>query len=557
MKRLHIVLVLLLAVAIGFSIHAVQHSEKRSQETTQAGQLASKSDRGASSSHRSAEIQSLTSEVLLDGGPDEWFRWLAYLENARLADLPRFVTLVGNNPVALSLIAERWVTLDPENCFRYLLSRREEGDFRYRDSADVLFSKLFVQKWMRRDLEAVVAALDGSESLTGLRDLRELVFRELLESDFPRALELGSRWNSFQDYREMPSSLSNWAQKDPRAAVEAVFAIPGSHLFEPLADAWSHRDPEAALDFGFEKGGDRGFRFAKRVFERWAKDDFGAASQKLSELSEKEATFLTPTLVRAWSEKDPVAALDWSEKSLSGKLKNDAIEQVVIASAFSDAASPKDLLARIESPDAYYQAVVGLSHNLWGKSYSSDDKKLAKAITWFDDVDDPRTLDKIFPEFASFLADYDLEQFKEFIRSPRAQSVSEDSFAYGLGSYAWYDEAEEAMALAAKAPKSYLVEAAPRVFSTWYEKEPKAAIAWVEELARDDPRRPYLVENMSRLLFDKHEQAVTQINAMPPVMSELFRELIAEKQKEQAVYRLRSGGTADWEKLLRDTDPQE
>ena len=107
---------------------------------------------------RSTEIQSLTKGVLIEGGQEEWFQWLAYLENASLSDLPQFVSLVGNNRTALNLIAERWVTLDPENCFRYLLSQRGEVGFRLYDSPAFVFSKLFFSKWIQHDLEAVAVA---------------------------------------------------------------------------------------------------------------------------------------------------------------------------------------------------------------------------------------------------------------------------------------------------------------------------------------------------------------------------------------------------------------
>ena len=557
MKRLHFIIILLIAIAVGFASHAVKHSEEEAQEQVENKFSPSKSKRGASFARRSAEIQSLTKGVSLEGGQEEWFRWLAYLENASLADLPQFVALVGNNATALNLIAERWVALDPENCLRYLLAQRGQGDFSYYDSGGSVFAELFFAKWTLRDLEAVVVALDSPEALAGLDDLRKLLVQDLLKTDLPRGLALGSRWKTFDRYSGLPPLLRDWVEKDPRAAVDAVFELPSNSFLAPLAERWGARDPRAALDFAFQKGGDRGFQFAEVVFEKWSQDDFSAASQTLSKLPEQEATFLTPTLIESWSKSDPTAALDWSQQSLTGRLRNDSIERVVLASAFSKLASPKDLLASIESPQAYYQAVVGLSHKLWGKSYNEEDPKYKEAITWFDDVEEPRTLDKIFSEFTSFLASYDFDRFDEFIRSPRAHTVTSQNFGNGMGQYAWYGSPVEAMAIIATAPSHFIPEASDRVFSSWYEKDPEAASAWAGDLAVDDPRRPYLVRNMNSFLFDSHEKAVKELNSMPPAVKALLRESIAAKLKAGRKYHRRTGGLAEIEKLLQDTASDE
>ena len=507
MKRLHLILVVLIAIAIGFVSHGLRHSEGSEQESVESKFSPSKSRNGALLARRSAEIRSLTKGVSLEGGQEEWFRWLAYLENARAADLPQFVASVGNNAMALRLIAERWVAIDPEDGLRYLLTRRGEDDFKYRDSAGSLFSKLFFAKWTQLDLEAVVVALDRPEVLPGLDDFRQRLVHEMFERDPRRALALGSRWKAFHRSPRLSTSLREWIQKDPSAAAQAIFALPSSGFLKPLAEFWGERDPKAALDFAFQKGGDRGYQFAEVVFKKWSQEDLSAASQKLSELSEAEANFLTPILVESWSKSDPEAALDWSQQSLTGRLRNDSIERVVLASAFSKRASPRDLLAQIESPEAYHQAVVGLSHKLWGQNYNKS-PKYREAITWFDDVNEPRTFDKIFPEFSSFLANYDFEQFQELMKSPRAQTVSERSFTYGMDAYASYGEPEEAMDVILEVPSAYLPKSSASVFSSWYGKEPEAAAAWAEDLAANDPRRSHLVEGMDRFLVDSHEQTV-------------------------------------------------
>ncbi|MGJ8726094.1 MAG: hypothetical protein ACSHYB_16175 [Roseibacillus sp.] len=559
MKRLHLILVVLIAIVIGFVSHAVQHSSRGAQEQLESDHSSSKSQRRALSAQRSREIQSLTKGVLVDGGQEEWFRWLAYLENASLSDLPQFVSLVENNQTALNLIAERWVTLDPMDCFRYLLSQRGEVGFRLYDSPAFVFSKLFFAKWIQRDLEAVAVALDSSEALAGLDDLRVILVRELFKIDLSRALALGTRWDTFDRGRwggdAMPTLLQEWAQSDPRAALEAVFELPSDNFLAALADLWGESDPRAALDFSFGKGGDRGYRMAERAFAKWSQDDFSAASQWFSELPEPEANFLTPTLVEAWSKSDPTAALEWSQQSLTGRLRNDSIERIVIAAAFSKGPTPKDLLASIESPDAYQQAVVGLSRKLRGMN----EKQQAEAISWFDDVEDAPTLNKLlYGSFANFLVGHDFERFQKLVSSPKAQTVSAGTFSYAMGLYVGNGEPEEAMNLILESKSSFIPQATGRAFAHWYRKDGEAAAAWAESLHQDDPRRSHLVQEMGNFQNESYEQVVRKLNAMPPIMRELFREAIVEKQNDEKTYmNYVEDEEVDWGKLLEVLNSKE
>ena len=558
MKRLHLITILLIAVAIGFASHAVKHFKGEANEDVRLGASPSKSRNGQSFVQRAEEIRLLTEGIARKGGEEEWFRWLASLENASLSDLPQFVASVGNNAVALNLIAARWVALNPENGLRYLLSQRAQGDFIQQDSSGLVFSEFFFEKWMQRDLEAVVAALESSDAPARLDKLRELVIQELLKSDLPRALAQGSQWKSFHRYSGVPPLLEEWVENDPRAAVQAIFELPSDSFLKPLAELWGASDPRAALDFAFHKGGDRGFQFAEIVFTKWSQDDFPAASQKLSELSEQQANFLTPALIESWSKKEPIAALKWTQQSLTGRLENDSIERIVLASAYSGLASPKDLLAQIESPQAYQQAVVGLSHQLWGQGYSPNDSIFKKAVTWFDDVDEPQTLEKIFTEFSNFLSYYDFDQFRKFVESERAQTVSPFHFSHAMGLYYYTGTPEGAMDLISESKSSIIPAATANVFGKWYEDEPEAAVTWAERLSPDDARLPYLVKELRRnFYFKPHTQAVDYINSQPKIIKTMLRKELVTEMKTHPRSFGSDGKQIEWAQLLAETVGEE
>ena len=216
MKKFPVFLLALIALIIGFTVHSVRHSEKQnSPQADYQGQA--KSSRNRSHNDQKNQIKTLGKNLNSTGGDEAWFRWLAYLENASLSDLPHYVEQAGNDPVALSLIAERWVMLNPQDCFEYLLSLRESGDFSHEDSSGNLFSKLVFTKWAQRDLEAVVTALDHSEAPAGLQKLRKLVVDIVLETDVQKALALGNRWKSFHSSQSIPPQLVEWAQRNPQA----------------------------------------------------------------------------------------------------------------------------------------------------------------------------------------------------------------------------------------------------------------------------------------------------------------------------------------------------
>ena len=356
----------------------------------------------------------------------------------------------------------------------------------------------------------------------------------------------------------MPPLLREWAEKDPRAAVEAVFELPSSVFLKPIAELWGARDPRAALDFAFQKGGDRGFQFAETAFKKWSQDDFPAASQWLSGLPEQQANFLTPVLVETWSKSDPVAAMDWSQQSLAGKLRNDSIERIVLASALSGLASPKDLLAQIESRDAYQQAVVGLSHQLWGKSWDLKDPKFKEAVTWFDEVEDPPTFDKIFSEFANFLSRYDFEKFQNLVESEKAQNVSPQNFSHAMGLYYYNGTPAGAMDLISESKSSLISAATANVFGKWYEDEPEAAVTWAERLSPDDARLPYLVKELrSNFYYKPHTQAVDYINSQPKIIKTMLRKELVTGMKAHPRAFGSDGKQIDWAQLLAETAGEE
>lgn len=564
MKKLPIFLFALIALGIGFAVHAGSHSAKANSAQDASTEFATPSSRNQSHLKQRNHIHALSKGITSTGGNEAWFRWLAYLENANLSDLPNYVEQAGNDPIALSLVAERWVALNPEDCFEYLLTLRESGDFSHDDSAGNLFSKLVITKWVQRNLEGAITALDHSEALAGLNNLRKLTVDLLLANDPERALALGSRWKSFHASQNMPSELAEWAQRNPQAAASAIFQIsasssatadsPGPFLPE-LAKIWAQKNPQAALEFGITQGNFRGYRFANLVFSKWADQDLDSASQWLSKVSDEQAAYFTPTFMNLWARVDPSAALDWSQESLSGRLLSQSIQQIMKAAATSKDVNPRDLLARIESPEVHHKAVIALANKLWNRTHwhgLTGNSQNIEEISWFDDVTDPRTLDEIFINLSSAWSQADFEGYKTFLVSPRALGVSPSRF--GVAIYALAGKApQQTMDFVGGLPERLIPDASASAFSIWHGRSPDEAVAWAQELATNDPRRAHLIENMREAFTKPHQESVANLNSMPLIMKELYRADIAALIEKGSGMMDRNGAKVDFRKLLRDT----
>jgi hypothetical protein len=140
-----------------------------------------------------------------------WLYWLEAIENASLPDLPRLAALANGDAIATRLVASRWVQLDLRHMYDTLAaanwsaglrSRVDEAAENSRDwnpalrrtlPVDELAEVLFLE-WARRDPDAAVTALQGTNHL-GTRELwRFNVAGYLVEKDPERGLRALSEW---------------------------------------------------------------------------------------------------------------------------------------------------------------------------------------------------------------------------------------------------------------------------------------------------------------------------------------------------------------------------
>lgn len=548
MKPRDLILLLVVFLLIGLGVQRAR-SKTNEQNDKPSTHQATKSKRHLSESRRRL-IDSLGIGADAQEGQEGWLRWIAFLENASLSDLPLFLRQAGNNPSALRLIAEKWLSLDATNGFQYLLKhfgRDETADFVDHRT----FPKLFFRVWLEYNSEEAIASLDQARQLPLSRNLREMVFREISRDDIQRGLELHASWElkSFliEDYRDSPE-FQEWVKANPWEATEQILSHPKadqlSHLIKKLSSHLAEEDPATALQLIFSKERDPGL--AKEVLLRWGELDFSAASEWLSNHSdETQAASLTSTLVEAWAKEDPESALSWSQENLSGQVASEAIQKILNASAFSKQANPRELLAQIESQSLRNQTAVNLVRNIFKDGWDPNNRKYREIIGYFHDIEDPYAMGQILHRTKKFWLKYDREGYYELLSSPKGYSLSPSSYRFQIRSLA-YDNIGKAIELVSNAPEQHMVHSIGGVFGVWHKNNRQDAESWAAELAPSDPRRPHLIKEVVSAFINNDAEVVSQgINDLSPTLRTLARDFIIQK-KEENYYR-----NLDHDKVLR------
>ena len=499
-------IVILLAFAIGFSANLARTSDNRKASNASATQ-SSKSSQKVSQNLRSREIATLTKGIESEAGVESWLRWLAYLENASASDFPRFLENIPENSGALDLLLDRWVEVAPEQCWAYLLNKFQEKEFgANKQDLDQDVSSLLFSKWAARDLEGAIAALDEVSDFPYLYLLQRTLAQNMAGKDTDRAIRYAAERNLFntpETFYLKSRDLKKWIRQNPSSAANLIFDIEsrGSSLqrslqsfgVKELVEEWSKLNPSGSLRYGLDAESGLGSAFAEAVFAKWSQRDFAAASDWLArEASDAEAEILTSTLIGTWGQSDPEAALEWTQQSLDGHLLESSISQILIESAFAKDSHPRDLLARIQDPDAHDIAARALATALWGSGQERDTRgrklkiPLEEMISWFDDVEDPGTYDEIVNMFVDEGHGGELDFLRELAAGERAPTLSRSSAGRLLG-YVARENPEEALQLVGHFKPSLQPGLKSNLILKWMSQDSKATEEWFQN-AEEDPR---------------------------------------------------------------------
>lgn len=501
----------LLALACGYCWN-LAGSQERGDETAE-NVAATKSDSGGKSRQRDAVIQGLTRLQRSEGGEDNWLRWVAELENAKRADLPRFLEhLPERSGLAMDLLAERWFDLGPEEAFDYFAKRFQDGEMAVGySSKESQLSLDLVRLWAKRDLEGVVAAVEGVEAFPYLEEVHRTLAPLLCKSDPERglryALEHGMHRGGYYFFLGN-KEVRKLIDRNPKVAGELMFEWGESRTKKArkeLVKRWGVNHPMEAIRFGLERGDSIGGTFAHEVFVAWAQKDYEEASVWVAEeASDEEAELFIVPLVDVWSQEEPVAALQWAEEQLTGAAQEGAVTRLVAGAIDRKDVDAGELLQMVESPELYQQAAEALAKQLREVSDRSSDEnrvKLLEKLAWFDQVTDAQTLNGVIGDLMSVAKQADSEWVVDFARSERMSALDQNQAVMLLWELADNKHFEKGLEMVEFVAEEHRDECLTDMVERWFSRDPERSSAWLEEKGVTPIQRSMLSEKMLQTFF--------------------------------------------------------
>ena len=486
-----------LGLASGYLLRVTTHSAAPGEKG--AGARTTVSVKGERrNAHRTEHHASLVSaRVERSQGAHHWLQWMSGVESASLADLAGLARMAKDNPGALRLIAYRWLELDPEHFLETLKRESKVG------GEDVFpvgrLARYLFEEWPKRDPGAAIAALAEPDSLVGLSGHRHTVLNVVFQQDPRRGLELMGEWNILHFGPNM-DGLKKWAQRDPRAAAQAILDNPVGYGAESsmkaLANVWGESDPEGALEFALQAAGNLGRKMRTTLLADWAGRDRAAAADWLAgQDDESVRAELGPVIVAAWAKEDPEAALAWCHGNLEGHRLVNAVEKLAEGAAAHDIRGAGELVARMAPSRARTQAAIAVGTKWFPSRYPSEQDVKPEAVAWIRSLDDPKLQGAVIESVAWAWSTQDRESLMDVLASPVGEGVPVSVYSHVMRTLA-RDDPHGALEWAAELPEGRVEEASMQAFSVWAQHRPVEALDWFLTLPAADARRPRMVRSM-------------------------------------------------------------
>lgn len=464
----------------------------------------------------------LEHDLSMSSGVTRWLYWLEAIEKAVLPDFPRLARLANGNTTAARLLAARWVELDPRHLFDTIVAARDGRGFPSGELDSVLLAE-----WPKRDPDAVIAALSGTNYFGPRSSWRMTIVGSLIEKDAERGLRLMSEWHIHNFFPRM-TGIAKWAADDPRHAAEFALANPAGSAsqaaMETIGKEWARTDPARAMEFAAAKPGGLGSTLANSILKNWAGRNLNEAADWLADADASTRSRLSPAFVEAWAKHDAGGALAWCEANLTGSSMAQAVGGLSKGAAESDVIGAAGLVTDMKPSSARAEAAAGVAQK-WFPDSSSGKPVPPEAIEWIKSLDADsvkRVLEQVHFRWrdsdpkgmAAFLASTDSEQIPERIYSELARNLARQN---PMESLEW----------ASRLPEERGLSAGSEAFSEWRRSQPEAAMKWLNDLPSADPRHdPYLQNAIRSLVYEP--QAAEQLIALNSAERTTARGIIAK-----------------------------
>jgi hypothetical protein len=353
---------------------------------------------------------------------------------------------------------------------------------------DELAGVLFLE-WARRDPDAAVAALHGTNSL-GIRETwRFNVAGYLVEKDPERGLRALSEWG-IDNFAPLMSGVAKWAAADPRHATEVVLAHPAGYTsqlaIETIGKEWAKADPVAAMEFASARPGQLATALASTVLKSWAGTNINQAADWLAQSDDTTRHRLSPAFVEAWAKTDPNNALAWCELNLTGSSLAETLGSIVNGVAQKDLPAAAEFVTSMKPSSARAEAAAAVAKN-WFPTWRSGQLVPAAAITWLAALDSASTR-RVIEQVQWKWSNGDVKSMAEFLARAPSEKVPRSADLNAVRGLVRQNPVE-ALAWAERLPIERASTAAREAFVEWRRVQPELAMKWLSDLPPTDPRR--------------------------------------------------------------------
>lgn len=430
----------------------------------------------------------LERDLNLSSGVTRRLYWLEGVERASRSDLSRLARLAHGDATATRLLASRWVELDVRHLFDTLAATTDQRGFPANELAEVLF-----EEWPRRDPDAAIAALSGTNGF-GTRDTWRLHVASLLvEKDPERGLRALSSWR-IDNFSPRMSGVAKWAAADPRHAAEFALAHPVGYasplVMEAIGREWAKADPVRAMEFASSKPGELRSALANNVLKTWAGQNLRDAAGWLAVADTSTRHRLGAAFVEAWAMHDANGALAWCEANLSDASLAQAVGGVVKSAAQNDVTGAAGFVTAMQPSPARAEAAAAVARQWFPGSLSGKPVPPA-AIAWMAGLD-PDSARRALEQIQWRWSICDPKSMAEFLATTSSEKVpisADTTLARNLAR----QSPAEALAWASRLPAGRGLAAGGEAFAEWRRAQPESAMQWLNGLPSSDPRRePFL-----------------------------------------------------------------
>jgi hypothetical protein len=413
-----------------------------------------------------------------------WLYWLEGIEQASLSDFPRLAPLANGDATMTRLLALRWVELDLPHLFHTLATMAERRSFPTEELAEVLFDE-----WVRREPDAAIAALRGTNRFGTHEIWRFNVAAYLIEKDPERGLRALSEWG-IDDFAPRMTGLARWAAVDPRHAAAVTMAHPAGYTsdlaMETIGKEWARTDPARAMEFAAARPGALASLLASTILKEWAGQNVEEAGAWLAAAGAATCHRFSPAFVEAWAKTDIDHALAWCDLNLSGRSLAQTVGKVVSGVARTNLARAAEYVLGMTPSVARAEAAAAVAKN-WFPGWRSGKPAPPAALAWLTALDAAsarRALEQVQWKWSNG----DPKSMAGFLATAGSDKVppsAELSLARALAR----QNPVEALAWARGLPEPRAVAAGREAFAEWRRSQPESAVNWLNDLPTADPRR--------------------------------------------------------------------